>query len=128
MTDQGRSARMSAYATASSHLALLSDLALERVVDEAPRVRPGIGGTSATLEVEGVRVFVKQVPVTERELLPGNVKSTANLTRYAGTAVILNDFHQSLMERSKQTPYPRAELERIRARAGQREGLTTDIA
>jgi hypothetical protein len=66
MTDQGRSARMSAYATASSHLALLSDLALERVVDEAPRVRPGIGGTSATLEVEGVRVFVKQVPVRSR--------------------------------------------------------------
>ena len=30
-----------------------------------------------------------------------------------------NDFHQSLMEHSKQTPYPRAELERIRARAGQ---------
>ena len=32
------------------------------------------------------------------------------------------------MEHSKQTPYPRAELERIRARAGQREGFTTDIA
>jgi len=81
MTDQGRprSARMSDYATASSHLALLSDLALEHMVDQAPRVRPGMGGTSATLEVEGVRVFVKQVPVTERELLPGNVRSTANL-------------------------------------------------
>lgn len=81
MIDQGRSrsARISAYATASSHLALLSDLALERVVDQAPRVRPGMGGTSATLEVEGVRVFVKQVPVTGRELLPGNVRSTANL-------------------------------------------------
>ena len=63
MTDQGRlrSARMSAYAAASSYLALLSDLALKRMVDQA----------------------------------------------------------QSLMEVSKQTPYPRAELERIRARAGQ---------
>jgi len=81
MTGQGRphSARMSAYATASSHLALLSDLAVERVVDQAPRVRPGMGGTSVTVDVEGVRVFVKQVPVTERELLPGNVRSTANL-------------------------------------------------
>jgi len=81
MTGQGRlrSARMSAYATASSHLALLSDLALERVVDRAPQVRPGIGGTSATVEAGGVRVFVKQVPVTERELLPGNARSTANL-------------------------------------------------
>jgi hypothetical protein len=70
---------MSAYATASSHLALLSDLALERVVDQAPPGRPGIGGTSASVEVGGVRVFVKQIPVTERELLPGNVRSTANL-------------------------------------------------
>ena len=32
------------------------------------------------------------------------------------------------MELTKQTPYPRAELERIRARAGQHEGLTTGIA
>ena len=81
MTGQGqpRPARMSAYATASSHLALLSDLALKRMVDQAPQVRPGIGGTSATVEAEGVRVFVKQVPVTERELRPGNVRSTANL-------------------------------------------------
>jgi len=38
-----------------------------------------MGGTSVTLEAGGVRVFVKQVPVTERELLPGNVRSTANL-------------------------------------------------
>ena len=54
MTDQGRPrpARLSAYATASSHLALLSDLALERVVDQGPRARPGMGGTSAALEVE----------------------------------------------------------------------------
>jgi len=81
MTDQGRPrpARLSAYATASSHLALLSDLALERMVDQAPRVRPGMGGTSTALEAGGVRVFVKQVPVTGRELLPGNVRSTANL-------------------------------------------------
>ena len=81
MTDQGRprSARMSAYATASSHLALLSDPAVERLVDEAPRFRPGMGGTSAVLDVEAVPVFVKQVPVTARELLPGNVRSTANL-------------------------------------------------
>ena len=38
-----------------------------------------MGGTSTALEVEGVRVFVKQVPVTGRELLPGNIRSTANL-------------------------------------------------
>jgi hypothetical protein len=32
------------------------------------------------------------------------------------------------MELTKQTPYPHAELERIRARAGQHEGLPTGIA
>ena len=80
MTDQARpSVRISAYATASSHLALLSDLALECVVYQVLRVRPGMGGTSGSVEVDGVRVFVKQVPVTERDLLPGNVRSSANL-------------------------------------------------
>jgi hypothetical protein len=54
--------------------------------------------------------------------------AAAILTRYAGTTVVFNDFHHSLMEHSKQTPYPRAELERIRACARQREGFTTDIA
>ncbi len=34
--------------------------------------------------------------------------AAAILTRYAGTAVVFNDFRQSLMEHSKQTPYPRA--------------------
>jgi hypothetical protein len=42
--------------------------------------------------------------------------AAAILTRHADTAV-LGDFHHSLMEHSKQTPYPQAELERIRARA-----------
>ena len=34
--------------------------------------------------------------------------AAAILTRYADTTVVFNDFHQSLMEHSKQTPYPRA--------------------
>ena len=76
---QPLAARLAAYATASSHLALLSDPVLDRALDQAPRLSPGIGGTAATMDVEGVRVFVKQIPVTERELLPGNVRSTANL-------------------------------------------------
>jgi hypothetical protein len=39
----------------------------------------GIGGTSASLDVDGVRVFVKRVPLTDLELRPENVRSTANL-------------------------------------------------
>jgi hypothetical protein len=73
------------------------------------------------------RRFVRAWATGER---PREVPASAAaiLTRHADTTVVLNDFHQSLMERSKQTPYPWAELKRIRARAGQREGFTTDIA
>jgi hypothetical protein len=44
--------------------------------------------------------------------------AAAILTSHAGTAAVFNDFHHSLMEVTKQTPYPQAELKRTRARAG----------
>jgi hypothetical protein len=39
----------------------------------------GIGGRSTLIEVDGRRVFVKRVPLTDVELRPENVRSTANL-------------------------------------------------
>lgn len=39
----------------------------------------GIGGRRAPLEVGGKPVFVKRVPLTESERLPGHVRSTAHL-------------------------------------------------
>jgi hypothetical protein len=51
-----------------------------------------------------------------------------NASAASGTAAVFHDFHHNLMELTKHTPYPQAELERIRARAGQHEGLTTGIA
>ncbi len=48
-------------------------------MDGARPLGTGIGGASALLEVEGVPVFVKSVPLTDRERLPGNAGSTANL-------------------------------------------------
>lgn len=39
----------------------------------------GIGGRSTLLEVDGVQVFVKRVPLTDIELHPNHVRSTANL-------------------------------------------------
>ncbi|MDH6125650.1 protein kinase family protein [Kitasatospora sp. GP82] len=81
MTCQDRlpTARTDAWATVSTHLALLSDRRLGRLVDGATPLGSGIGGASAALEIEGVRVFVKRVPLTELELRPENVMSTANL-------------------------------------------------
>jgi hypothetical protein len=50
---------------------------LGKLVDEAPPVGSGIGGAAVSLEVEGIPVFVKRIPLTGLELLPGNVRFTA---------------------------------------------------
>ena len=73
------SARPSAYATVSTALGLLSDRRLADAVAAAPELGSGIGGRSAELDVDGVRVFVKRVPLTDLELRPENKRSTANL-------------------------------------------------
>ncbi|WP_440087327.1 protein kinase family protein [Streptosporangium sp. LJ11] len=77
--DPTRAARVAAYSKVSTHLALLGDRRLGDLVEGASMLGAGIGGASAALEVEGVRVFVKKVPLTEPELRPENVMSTANL-------------------------------------------------
>ena len=74
-----RAARLSAYATVSASLSLLGERRLGDAVAAAPALGSGIGGRSAELDVDGVRVFVKRVPLTDLELRPGNVRSTANL-------------------------------------------------
>ncbi|MEV0560694.1 hypothetical protein [Dactylosporangium sp. NPDC050588] len=61
----------------SSRLALLSDAAVAAMLDDARPDAVGIGGQTATLDVGGVPVFVKQVPVTELDL--AHPHSTANL-------------------------------------------------
>jgi hypothetical protein len=60
-------------------LSLLSDRRLAEAVADAPSLGSGIGGRSAEMEVEGRRVFVKRVPLTDIELQPGHIRSTANL-------------------------------------------------
>ena len=77
--DEPPTTRLADYATASTHLALLSDRRLRTLVDGAAPVGSGLGGSTAVLDVEGVKVFVKRVPLTELELRPENVRSTANL-------------------------------------------------
>ncbi|HET9169800.1 MAG TPA: hypothetical protein VFN97_10195 [Actinospica sp.] len=71
--------RLAAYSAVSTSLALLSDRALARVLEEAAPVGAGIGGKAAVLEVGGTPVFVKRVPLTDLERRPENVRSTANL-------------------------------------------------
>ncbi len=71
--------RASDHRTASTALARLDDRELAVLLEGAAPLGAGVGGTSASLDVDGVRVFVKQVPLTEPELRPENVRSTADL-------------------------------------------------
>ncbi|EST37691.1 hypothetical protein N566_11640 [Streptomycetaceae bacterium MP113-05] len=75
----GHTTRVSTYATVGTRLSLLSDRRLAGLVKAAPEVGTGIGGRSAALNVEGTPVFVKRVPLTDVELQPAHVRSTANL-------------------------------------------------
>ncbi|MFE9852130.1 protein kinase family protein [Streptomyces sp. NPDC005576] len=74
-----RSARLAAHGIVSTSLALRSDRSLRELVDAGAPLRTGIGGKTVLLEVEGTRVFVKQVRLTDRERRSEHVHSTANL-------------------------------------------------
>ncbi|MEU6841503.1 hypothetical protein ABZ930_06465 [Streptomyces sp. NPDC046716] len=71
--------RRATYARMSTALALTDDRRLRALIDGAEHGGTGIGGRSGVLDVDGTRVFVKRVPLTQRELRPENLRSTANL-------------------------------------------------
>ncbi|MDP9847600.1 phosphotransferase [Streptosporangium lutulentum] len=73
--------RLSGYDTVSTALALLSDRRLGELVDEAPVIASGVGGTAVLLDIEGIPVFAKRVPLTDLERRPENIRSTANVFR-----------------------------------------------
>lgn len=71
--------RLHAYDIVSTTLALHSDYVLGELVAAATPIGAGIGGKSGLLEVAGIPVFVKRVPLTDLERRPEHVRSTANL-------------------------------------------------
>lgn len=77
--DSRYAARLAAYGTVATRLSLSSDRRLGDAVSSASAVGSGIGGRSAELDIDGTRVFVKRVPLTDVEARPENVRSTANL-------------------------------------------------
>ncbi|KOX11526.1 hypothetical protein [Streptomyces sp. NRRL B-3648] len=77
--EQRYAARLATYGTVATHLSLLSDRRLSEVVAAAAPIGSGMGGRSAELDIDGTRVFVKRVPLTDTELRPENQRSTANL-------------------------------------------------
>ncbi|MDO0917153.1 protein kinase family protein [Streptomyces sp. DT2A-34] len=74
-----RTERLAAHTDIATSLALLSDHELGDLVESGAPLGTGIGGRSTLIEVDGSRVFVKRVPLTDVELRPENVRSTANL-------------------------------------------------
>jgi hypothetical protein len=63
----------------ATSLALLSDRRLGQLVEDAPVIGSGIGGTSMLLHVDDTPVFAKCVRLTDLERQPEHVMSTANL-------------------------------------------------
>lgn len=69
--------RRERHARAAAALAACSDVELSALLGDAGSGTTGVGGSSTVLEVDGVAVFVKRIPLTDRERAhPG---STADL-------------------------------------------------
>ncbi|MGK5742183.1 serine/threonine protein phosphatase [Micromonospora sp. URMC 103] len=62
-----------------AELSSLDEGGLAELISTATPLTTGIGGTTARLEVRGVPVFVKCLPLTDRERLPEHRMSTANV-------------------------------------------------
>ena len=72
-------ARRAVHADLATTLSLLSDHELAGLLASGTPAGVGIGGRYLLVEVDGSRVFVKRMPLTDVELLPENARSTANL-------------------------------------------------
>ncbi|MBB2923240.1 serine/threonine protein kinase [Cellulomonas cellasea] len=70
-------ARRARHDLVSASLAARDDDALAALLDAAPPGSVGAGGGSSVLDVDGVAVFAKRIPITDREL--AHPHSTANL-------------------------------------------------
>ncbi|MFF8429544.1 protein kinase family protein [Streptomyces sp. NPDC016566] len=71
--------RLAAHTRTARSLAALGDRELAELVAAGEPLGTGIGGRAVRLLVDGHPVFVKRVPLTDLERLPGNRRSTANL-------------------------------------------------
>jgi hypothetical protein len=71
-------ARRSRHDRISASLAARSDAELAAFLDVAPTITVGVGGGCVMLDIDGVQVFAKRIPITDREL--AHPHSTANLS------------------------------------------------
>lgn len=71
--------RLETYERISKELKNMSDKMLSDLLHQAAPMHSGIGGTSATLTLEGTKVFVKKIALTDLERKSEHFLSTANL-------------------------------------------------
>ncbi|MBL8676828.1 MAG: hypothetical protein JNJ47_05335, partial [Alphaproteobacteria bacterium] len=71
--------RIMTYRTIASKLESLSNQELSELLEKAEPVYSGMGGTSVLLKIDRVSIFAKKIPLTDIEMLPENIMSTANL-------------------------------------------------
>lgn len=77
--DMSLSARVRRHGEVAGALASYDDRRLGEALEQARPLGAGIGGTSVLLDVGGVPVFAKRIPLTDLERRSGNERSTANL-------------------------------------------------
>lgn len=71
------SARLARHERLSALLASYNDFELTELMGAVQVVGVGVGGESGVLDVDGVPVFTKRIPLSDREI--ANMGSTANL-------------------------------------------------
>ncbi|MGY5118107.1 protein kinase family protein [Streptomyces sp. 900105755] len=77
MTDTAH--RIAAHTGVAASLAPLSDAELAGLVAEGAPLGTGIGGRAVRVTVDGRPVFVKRIPLSDRERQPRHARSTENL-------------------------------------------------
>ncbi|MFD3587804.1 protein kinase family protein [Streptomyces sp. NPDC058683] len=77
MTDTAH--RIAAHTDVATSLALLSDVELTGLVAAGEPLGTGIGGRAVRITMDGRPVFVKRIPLTDRERDPRHARSTANV-------------------------------------------------
>lgn len=102
--DPRHAARLVAYVTASTRLSLLSDRRLGEAVAAADPIGFGIGGRSAELDIDGTRVFVKRIPLTDVEMRSENVVFLEYLPRTL--SAWLSGHRDAVPPSGDSSPYP----------------------
>jgi len=76
---QGTNKRILTYLTTSTKLGLISNQHLSELIEKSEPIHSGIGGTSVLLKIDGISIFAKKIPLTDIEMSPENIMSTANI-------------------------------------------------